>query len=149
MCCNLFEGLTLFRGLKNWSMKLKILTMTKQLDEPLDLFKDSFISHFRRNASLCSPLFPLDLWNMLNTTDHELPCMLQQRKRLALQFSSLHLFLPSSMLVAFLIFCVVKRVSIPVSIIQYLASHQLLHQTQRYLDYNRRIPTIVDDFPNH
>ena len=44
-----------------------------EVDELLDYFEDNFIGRFRRNAPRRPPSFALDLWNMFNRTDDELP----------------------------------------------------------------------------
>ena len=42
-------------------------------DELLQYFEDTCIGRYRRNAPRRSPLFAINLWNMFNRTDHELP----------------------------------------------------------------------------
>ena len=42
-------------------------------DDVLEYFEDTYIGRFRRNAPRRPPLFPIDLWNMFNRTDEELP----------------------------------------------------------------------------
>ena len=43
------------------------------LDDVLDYFEGSYIGTFQRNAPRRPPLFPIELWNMFNRTDDELP----------------------------------------------------------------------------
>ena len=42
-------------------------------DDLLQYFEDTYIVRYRRNASRRPSLFAINLWNMLNMTDDELP----------------------------------------------------------------------------
>ena len=42
-------------------------------DDLLQYFKDTYIGRYRRNAPRRPPLFAINLWNMFNRTDDELP----------------------------------------------------------------------------
>ena len=43
------------------------------LDDLIDYFEDTYIGRFRRNAHRGRPQFSINLWNMFNLTDEELP----------------------------------------------------------------------------
>ena len=42
-------------------------------DDFLECFEDTYIGRFRQNEPRRIPLFPIDVWNMFNRTDQELP----------------------------------------------------------------------------
>ena len=48
-------------------------TYNGDVDDLLDYFEDNSIGRFRRNTPRLPPLFPINLWNMFNRTDNELP----------------------------------------------------------------------------
>ena len=77
----------------------------------LEYFEDSYVRRFRRNAPHRPPLFSIELWNMFNCTNEELPRTNNSIEgRLATQFSS-KCFFPLPIVLdafhAFFIHCVI------------------------------------------
>ena len=117
-----------------------------KVDELLDYFEDNFIGRFIRNAPRCPPSFALDLWNMFNRTDDKLPRTNNSVEGWHCRFQS-YVSSCHSVFWRFLNILRNEESLIRVSIIQHLAVHSSPPQRQRYLDCNRRIFAIVDDFP--
>ena len=113
-----------------------------KVDKILDYFEDNFIYRFRRN-----PSFALDLWNMFNRTDDELPRTNNSVEGWHRSFQG-HASTCHPVFWKFLSILRNEESLIRVSIIQYLTGHPPPPQRQRYLDCNRSILAIVDDFPN-
>ena len=119
------------------------------VDDLLQYFEDTYIGRFRMNAPRRPPLFPIDLWDMFHRTDNELPRTNNSVEGWHRSFQVTFIILPP---------CVLEiSVDSPkmrgkhgyeYQIIQQHAGHPDPPPRQRYLDCNRRIIMIVDDYPN-
>ena len=117
------------------------------VDDLLQYFENTYIGKFRRNAPRRPPLFPIDLWDMFHRTDNELPRTNNSVESWHRSFQ-VHLSSCHSVFWRFLWFLQNEENMVRVSIIQQLAGHPDPQPRQRYLDCNRRIIRIVDDYPN-
>ena len=55
------------------SSRLMILHSENDADDILDYFEDTYMGRFHHNAPRRESLFPIEIWNMFNRTDEELP----------------------------------------------------------------------------
>ena len=119
----------------------------QDVDELLDYFEDTYIGRYRRNAPRRQPMFAIQIWNMFHRTDNELP---RTNNSVEGWHRSFQAHVSSCHPVFWKFLSVLKNEEnlMRVSITQHLAGHQPPAQRRRYLDCNRRILTIVDDYPN-
>lgn len=122
-------------------------TYDNQMDDILEYFEDTYIGRYRRNAPRRPPMFSLNLWNMFHRTYNELPRTNNSvegwHRRFQSQVSSCH-----PVFWKFLQMLQNEESLIRVDIIQNLVGHPPAPQRRRYLDCNRRILAIVDDYAN-
>ena len=112
-----------------------------------DLLQYFDISRYRRNAPKRPPLFAINLWNMFNRTDDELP---RTNNRVEGWHQSFQGDLSVCHLVfwKFLFILQKEENMIRVSIVQHLAGHPAPPPMQSDLDSSRRIRRILDNYPN-
>ena len=118
-----------------------------EADDLLEYFEDTYIGRFRRNAPRRPPLFPIVLWNMYHRTDDELPRTNNSVEGWHRGFQS-HVTACHPIFWKFLDILKREEGLVRVSILQHLGGHPPPPQRRRYVDCNRRILAIVDDYPN-
>ena len=118
-------------------------------DDILQYFEGTYIGKYRRNAPRRPPLFALNLWKTFSKTDAEL----QRTKNIVegwhWSFQG-YVFACHFVFRKFLSVLLKEENMIHISIVQHLAGHPAPPPPrQRYLDSNRRILKILDDYPNY
>ena len=116
-------------------------------DDLLQYFEDTYIGRYRRNAPRSPPLFAINLWNMFNRIDDELPRTNNSVEGWHRSFQG-HASACHSMFWKFLSVVQKEENMIRISIVQHLAAHPTPPPRQRYLDSNRRIIRILNDYLN-
>ena len=116
-------------------------------DDLLQYFEDTYIGRYRRNAPRRTPLFAINLWNMFNRTDGELPRTNNSVEDWHQSFQG-HVSACQPVFWKFLSVLQKEENMIRISIVQHLAGHPAPPPRQRYLDSRRRILRIPDDYPN-
>ena len=116
-------------------------------DDLLQYFEDTYIGKYRRNAPRRPPLFAINLWNMFNRTDDELPRTNNIVEGWHRSFQG-HVSACHPVFWKFLSVLQKEENMIRISIVQHLAGHPAPPPRQRYLDSSRRILRILDDYPN-
>ena len=118
-----------------------------EVDNLLEYFEDTYTGRHRRNAPRRTAMFPVVLWKMFHRTEEEIPQTNNSvegwHRNFQAHVSSCH---PSFW--KFLQILQNKENYIRVKFIQNEVGHPAEPQRRRYLDSNRRILVIVDDFPN-
>ena len=117
-----------------------------EVDSLLEYFEDTYIGRRRRNASRRTAIFPVGLWNMFHRTGEEIPRTNNIVEGLHRSFQAHVSCHP--IFWKFLQILQNEKNYIRVKIIQNEVGHPAEPQRRRYLDCNRRMLAIVDDFPN-
>ena len=117
------------------------------LEYILEYFEDTYIGRHRRNAPRRTAMFPVVLWYMFHRTDEELPRTNNSVEGWHRSFQA-HVSSSHPIFWKFLQVLQNEENYIRVKIIQNEVGHPAEPQRRRYLDCNRRILAIVDDFPN-
>lgn len=116
-------------------------------DDILDYFEDNYIGRYRRNAPRRQPTFSIELWNMFNRTDDELPRTNNSvegwHRGFQANVSACH-----PIFWKFLEVLKTEESIIRAGILQNQGGHPPPPQRRRYVDCNARILRIVDDYPN-
>ena len=116
-------------------------------DDLLQYFEDTYIGRYHRNAPRRPPLFAINLWNMFNRTDDELPHPNNSVEGWNRSFQG-HVSACHPVFWKLLSVLQKKENMILILIVQNLAGHSAPPPRQHYLDYSRRILRILDDYPN-
>ena len=116
-------------------------------DDLLQYFEDTYIGRYCRNAPRRPPLFAINLWNMFNRTDDELPQTNNSVEGWHRSFQG-HVSACHPVFWKFLSVLQKEENMIRISIVQHLAGHPAPPPRQRYLDSSRRVLRILDDYPN-
>ena len=116
-------------------------------DDLLQYFEDTYIGRYRRNAPRCPPLFAINLWNMFNRIDDKLPRTNNSVEGWHRSFQG-HASACHSVFWKFLSVVQKEENMIRISIVQHLVGHPTPPPRQRYLDSNRRIIRILNDYLN-
>ena len=116
-------------------------------DDLLQYVKDTYIGRYSRNAPRRPPPFAINLWNMFNRTDDELPHTNNISEGWHRSFQG-HVSACHPVFWKFLSVLQKEENMIRISIVQHLAGHPAPPPRQRYLDSSRRILRILDDYPN-
>ena len=114
---------------------------------PFAVFQDTYIGRYRRNAPSRAPLFAINLWNIFNRTDDELPRRNNSVEGWHRSFQD-HVSACHPVFWKFLSVLQKEENMIRISIVQQLAGHLAPPPRQLYLDSSRRILNILDDNPN-
>ena len=116
-------------------------------DDLLQYFEDTYIGRCRRNAARHPPRFAINLWNMFNRTNDELPRTNNSVEDWHRSFQG-HVSACHPVFCKFLSVLQKEENMIRISIVQHLVGHPAPPPRQRYLDSSRRILRILDDYPN-
>ena len=116
-------------------------------DGLLQYFEDTYIGRYRRNATRHPLLFAINLWNIFNRTDDELPQTNNSWESWHRSFQG-HVFACHPVFWKFLPVFQKEENLIRISIVQHLVGHPAPPPRQRYLDSSRRILKILDGYPN-
>ena len=116
-------------------------------DEVLDYFEDTYIGRYRQNAPRRAPLFAVELWNMFNRTDDELPRTNNSIEGWHNSFQA-NVSCTHPTFWKFLDVLQKEERVARVRLLQNQGGHAPPVQRRRYADCNARILRIVDDYPN-
>ena len=116
-------------------------------DDFLQYFEDTYIGRYRRNVPRHPPLFTINLWNMFNRTDDELPRTNNSVEGWHRSFQD-HIYACHPVLWKSLSVLQREENMIRISIVKHLAWNPSPPPRQRYLDSSRRILRILDGYRN-
>ena len=116
-------------------------------DDLLQYLEDTYIGRYRRNARRRTPLFAINLWNMFNRTDDDLPRTNDIVEGWHRSFQG-HISICHPVVWKFLSVLQKEENMLRISIVQHLAGHPAPPPRKRYLDSSRRILRILGDYPN-
>ena len=120
----------------------------EEVDELLEYFRNTYVGRYPQNARVRPPLFAINVWNMYhNRIDDELPRTNNSVEGWHRRFQG-HISLCHPDFWKFINVLKKEEGLVRVSIFQHLGGHPPQPARRRYLDCNRRILRIVDDFPN-
>ena len=116
-------------------------------DEFLDYFEDTYIGRYRQNAARRAPMFAIELWNMFNRTDEELPRTNNSIEGWHSGFQA-HVSCTHPTFWKFLDVLKSEERIVRVRSLQNQGGHAPPPQRCRYTDCNARILAIVNNYPN-
>ena len=117
------------------------------MNQLLIYFEDNYIGRLRRNAPRAAAIFPIQMWNMFNRTQQEMPRTNNNIEGWHRRFQGIcNCFHPSFW--KFIEMLKKEQSLNRLAIVQAEAGHPPPAQRRRYVNCNERILAIVDDFPN-
>ena len=136
-----YHQMMLYKVLKIW------INYQGEVDNLLECFEDTYICRHRRNAPRRTAMFLVVPWNMFHRTDGEIPRTNNSVEGWHRSFQP-HVSSCHPILWKLLQILQNEENYIRVKIIRNEVGHPAEPQRRRYMDCNRRILAIVDDFPN-
>ena len=119
----------------------------EDLDNVIIYFEDNYIGHFIQHAPRRNPTFMIEIWNMLNRVDLDLPQTNNAVEGWHHRFQS-HLKAHHPSFWKFIDTLKQEESVIRASVLQNEGGHAPSPPRRGYTDVNQRIIRIVDDYPN-